>query len=138
MIDEATEFGARATRRLRDEEVIWLVTLGGDGTPQPNPVWFLWDGATLLIFSKPDAAKVRHITVRPRVALNFNTNAGGEDVVVLAGEARLDVTPVPQEQLAAYLEKYRDGIANIGLTPETMLATYSAVIRVTPTKLRGF
>ena len=40
-----TPFGARVRERLRDEHVVWLTTVGADGTPQPNPVWFLWDGA---------------------------------------------------------------------------------------------
>jgi PPOX class probable F420-dependent enzyme len=138
MIDETTDFGARAARRLRDEQVIWLTTVGGDGTPQPNPVWFLWYGASLLIFSRPNAAKLRHIAERPRVALSFNTDAGGEDVVVLTGEARIDPAPVSDAELAAYVEKYREGIASIEMTPESMLAAYSTVIRVTPTKARGF
>ncbi len=44
MIDEATEFRARAARRLREERIAWLTTVGGSGMPQQVPVWFLWDG----------------------------------------------------------------------------------------------
>jgi hypothetical protein len=36
--DPATPFGERVARRLREEAVIWLTTMGADGTPQPNPV----------------------------------------------------------------------------------------------------
>lgn len=41
IIDLTTEYGARVARRLQDEQVIWLTTVGRDGTPQPNPVWFI-------------------------------------------------------------------------------------------------
>ncbi len=45
----STPFGARVAQRLREEHLIWLTTVGADGTPQPNPVWFLWDGASVLV-----------------------------------------------------------------------------------------
>jgi PPOX class probable F420-dependent enzyme len=138
VIDLSSEFGKRAERRLREEEVIWLVTVGADGTPQPNPVWFLWEGGELLVYSQPGKAKLRHIARSPRVALNFNTHADGEDVVVLTGEARLDPGAPPADQLPAYLEKYREPIARLGMTPESFAQSYSVAVRITPTKLRGF
>ena len=56
-IDNSTEFGARIERQLNDELVIWLTTVGKSGTPQPNPVWFSWNGAEILVFSQPGKAK---------------------------------------------------------------------------------
>ena len=44
MLDETTEFGTRAARRLREEIIGWLTTVTPDGQPQPIPVWFVWDG----------------------------------------------------------------------------------------------
>lgn len=49
MPDDSTEIGARAERRLREEEIAWLTTVRADGQPQSVPVWFLWDGDTFLI-----------------------------------------------------------------------------------------
>lgn len=40
--DPATEYGQAVCRRLRGELVIWLTTAAPSGTPQPSPVWFLW------------------------------------------------------------------------------------------------
>ena len=34
--------------RLTGEMTIWLTTVGRDGTPQPNPAGFLWDGGDSL------------------------------------------------------------------------------------------
>ncbi|MBO0702799.1 MAG: pyridoxamine 5'-phosphate oxidase family protein [Candidatus Dormibacteraeota bacterium] len=88
VIDETTPFGKRAAERLRTESVVWLTTIGSDGTPQPNPVWFLWDGADgVIVYNDVAANRMRHITERPRVSLNFNSAPGGDDIVVLRGRA---------------------------------------------------
>src|SRR6266581_1156609 len=47
--DPSTPFGERVARRLRDERLIWLTTVDAKGIPQPTPVWFLWDGARLIL-----------------------------------------------------------------------------------------
>ena len=105
--------------------------------PQPRPVWFHWDGETLLIFSQPHAAKVRHIQRQPRVALNFNTDAEGGDVGVLIGEAAVATGPIAPNRLKAYLRKYRQGIKDIGMTAASFQAEYSVAILVTPLTMRG-
>jgi PPOX class probable F420-dependent enzyme len=136
-LDTTTEFGARVARRLRDEAVIWLTTVDADGTPQPSPVWFWWDGTTLLIYSQPNAPKMKNIAANPRVALHFDSDGAGGDIVVLTGEAvRADPAP-PITNVPAYLEKYREGIKGLGMTPERMAEVYSAAIHITPHKLRG-
>ena len=136
MIDLTTELGVRATKRLKDEYVVWLTTVSSNGTPQPNPVWFYWDGKTLLMYSQPSAHKVKNIARNPRVSVNFQANDAGEDIIVLTGTASLLKNP-PQHD-PRYLQKYRDLIPKIGLTPQSLAASYSVVIIVTPNKLRGF
>lgn len=138
MWDTTTEFGRRIERRLAEEPIIWLVTTGVDGTPQPSPVWFIWDGATILLYSKPDAPKVRNIQARPRVALHFNTDAGGDDVIVFLGTAAVDSETTTIDNLPAYLAKYSPMIPAIGMTVEEMSATYSMAIRVVVERVRGF
>ena len=88
MIDTATEFGARAARRLSQEPIIWLTTVRHDGTPQPSPVWFLWDGESVLIYSQPATQKLRNIARNPHVALTTGTNRWKEGLdLVVEGEA---------------------------------------------------
>jgi PPOX class probable F420-dependent enzyme len=136
-IDTSTEFGQRVARRLQQDGVIWLVTAGVDGTPEPSPVWFLWDGDTFLIFSQPNAPKVKNIRRTPAVALHFNSDDEGDDVVIFTGRAEVLAKPPRAADVPEYLTKYEEGIKSIGMTPETMAATYSAAIRVVPIKLRG-
>lgn len=136
-IDPNDSFIQHVVQRLQDEQVIWLTTIGHDGLPQPRPVWFWWDGETLIIYTMPNAAKVKHIQRDPRVALNFESGHDGEDVVVFHGHAWLDSDPVPSAIRQAYLTKYAAGIAYINMTPESLTATFNTVIRVKPEKVRG-
>ena len=133
----STPFGERVERRLREEPIIWLTTTGADGTPQPNPVWFLWDGDSFLVYSLPDAARLPHIQRTPRVALHFDGNGKGGDIVIFTGEARISQDDPPADQLPVYVEKYRDFIARSFGTPAAFAAKYSVALRITPTKVRG-
>jgi PPOX class probable F420-dependent enzyme len=118
---------------------VWLTTIGADLSPQPRPVWFIWDGVTFLIFSQPHAHKVRHVTAYPQVALHFNTDeTGDKDVIIFVGTAAIDATVPPAHQVRAYLRKYRAGIEELGMTPQQFSREYSVAIRVTPTTLRGW
>jgi PPOX class probable F420-dependent enzyme len=136
-IDTSTDFGARATRHLEGDRIVWLATVGRDGTPQPSPVWFLWDGDTVLIYSQPSTPKLRNIAQRPRVSLHFNCTESGGDVVVITGDASVDTAVPPVDANADYRDKYADGIRAIGMTPETFARAYSVPIRIRPTSLRG-
>jgi PPOX class probable F420-dependent enzyme len=138
VIDEATEKGARVAARLRDELVAWLVTVAADGTPVPTPVWFWWDGETILVYSQPDKPKLRHIATNPRVALALRTDVHGDDLVVVTGDAAVDPAAQAADQLPEYLDKYRAEIARQGSEPGPFAAEYSVPIRIGPTKLRAW
>ena len=138
MIDLSSEFGTRVARRLEAELIIWLTTVRVDGTPQPSPVWFLWADQTLLIYSQPNKQKLRNITQNPKVALNFNSDQTGGNIAVITGTAQLDPQAPPVDRLRAYVEKYRQEIANLGSNPDSFARSYSVAVRVTPTGLRGF
>jgi PPOX class probable F420-dependent enzyme len=132
-----TPFGERVARRLRDELIIWMTTTSADGTPQPNPVWFLWDGEGFLIYSKPDSARLPHIRRNARIALHFDGDGNGGDIIVFAGEAREAPEAPPANDVADYIAKYQHLIAEYHWTPASFAADYSVPIRVTVTKVRG-
>jgi PPOX class probable F420-dependent enzyme len=137
MPDTSTPFGERVARRLREERIIWLTTVGSDGTPQPNPVWFLWDGESILIYSLPKAARVGHIERNSRVSLNLDGNGKGGDIIVITGDARLSREEPSADRMPQYAEKYAEYIAKSFGTPERFAEEYSLPIRVIPTKVRG-
>lgn len=137
MIDLTTEFGKRVARRLSEEEVIWLTTTDSQGSPQPRPVWFLWNGESILIFSQPDAYKVSHIENNPYVALNLNSDASGSDIVVFLGEAQIIEGSVPEDDLKNYLNKYSRGLKQINMTVDEFNNSYNLAIRIILKSLRG-
>ncbi len=136
-IDTTTPFGERAARRLRDEPVAWLITVSPDGQPQPSPVWFEWDGASVLLYSKPNTPKLRNIAANPRVSLHLDGNGNGGDIVIVSGTASLSDDP-PADAVPTYVAKYGAFIAGNGWTPAGFAADYSVALRIAPTRLRGW
>ncbi len=136
--DLTTDFGKRVENRLRNEQVIWIVTVSERGIPQPSPVWFHWDDGAIVIHSQPETPKVRAIRANPNVALHFNATPSGGDVIVIGGMATIvnegEVsTPTPD-----FAARYASGYAGLGLTNDTFAQDYSQLIRVEPSTLRGF
>ncbi len=137
MIDIKSEFGRRVTRRLRDDRIIWLTTVSREGTPQPRPVWFLWNGESFLIYSRPNTAKFRHIQHNPSVALNLDGDGLGGDIVVFTGQAEIETSASGADHDSEYIQKYTTGLERIGMTAEQFAASYSVALRVIPKHLRG-
>ena len=136
VIDPATEAGARVTERLRDDVVAWLVTVAADGTPVPTPIWFVWDGETILLYSQPDKPKLRHIAAKPRVAVALRTDVHGDIVTVVTGEASVDLAAPRADAVATYVEKYDSFIRGLGFDRAGFAAEYSVPIRIRPTRVR--
>jgi len=137
-IDTSTEFGKRISDLLANEVVIWLTSVDANGTPHPAPVWFLWDGETILIYSRPNKPKLRHIEANPRVSFNFNTDAIASFYGGLIGTLQQDSSAPPATDVPAYVEKYRPHAAQLGWTPEQFASMYSVPLRFTPEKLFGY
>lgn len=138
VIDPTTEKGARVDARLREELVAWLVTVADDGTPVPTPVWWWWDGSTILVYSQPNTPKLRHIAASPRVALALRTDENGDALAVISGDARVDDAAPRVDELPGYVEKYLASIERLGYSPAEFAASYSIPIRITPTKVRAW
>jgi PPOX class probable F420-dependent enzyme len=137
--DPSTPFGERVARRLRDERLIWFTTVDAKDMPQPTPVWFLWDetNSTILIYSRADAKRLAHLQQHPRVALNFDGNGTGGDIIVITGEAQVSTGDPPADRLPIYAEKYRDFIARGFETAENFASIYSVALRIRPIAVRG-
>lgn len=134
----ATDFGRRALGLLESEKLIWLTTVDPSGRPQPNPVWFVWDGETVLVYSHRTAVRNRNLASNSRVALHFNSDTWGEKVVIISGEARLASGEPPVSECRPYTEKYEAAIPSLGLDVARYAELYSVPIRITPQRVRGF
>lgn len=138
MIDFTSEFGQRVRQRLETEQVIWITTVFPDGTPQPNPVWFYFDGESVLIYTRPGSIKLKNLARNPRVSLHFEgATVSGGDVVIFHGFASLE------RENPTYHPGYEEKYATIAMeqwkvTMQDLFKEYSILIRITLEKVRGF
>jgi PPOX class probable F420-dependent enzyme len=137
--DESTPFGQQVASRLREDLIGWLTTVGLDGTPQPNPVWFLWDGEKLLVYNMPGARRLVNIQHNPKVSFHLNNAADGNGVIVLTGEAEVSASEKPVHEVPAYVAKYQQHVTGSDLdSMRSMAEQYSVALHIRPTKVRGF
>jgi PPOX class probable F420-dependent enzyme len=134
--DPTTKAGARTIERLDGELIGWLTTTNPDGQPQSSPIWFLWVDGEVLIYSGKRAPRNDNVAARSLVSFNLNTDAVGGDVVTMEGEALVDLTYAPADQVPAYVAKYQGLLDDYGWTPEYFAAEYPLAIRVRPTRWR--
>ncbi|MFQ5554058.1 MAG: TIGR03667 family PPOX class F420-dependent oxidoreductase [Acidimicrobiia bacterium] len=132
-----SSFGQRVRHRLETEIVAWLTTVRSDGTPQASPIWFWWDGETILIYSKDGTARLRNLERSAAASFHFDGDKRGGDIVVLEGTAGVSEDP-PSTGIPEYQEKYRSQIPRIGHNPDTFADAYPVPLRFTPKRLRGF
>ncbi len=134
MIDTSNPRHVHVDERLRSDLMLWLSTVKPDGKAHLVPVWFLWDGAHVYIFSKPDQ-KVRNLQHNKSVMLGLDDTHGGDDPIMITGEAELLPPGTVSPAMPAYEEKYAAKLAEFNWTGESMGKEYSEAIRITPSKL---
>lgn len=132
----STLIPASLRNRLETETVIWLTTVSRDGTPQPNPVWFVMDGDDVVIYSLAGSARETNIRRHPQVALHFGTDAAGNSLGVMTGKAEVDASIAPSDEHDAYMDKYAELIPGIGMTPESFRDRFDTPVRITIAKVR--
>ncbi len=135
MLDLNRARDAHIERRLRREPIIWLSSVRPDGRPHLVPVWFLWEGTSFLIFSQPNAQKVRNLRHSTHVMVALEAADEGEDVALFAGQAALLDDPAVTPLLPAFADKYTALFGRIGSDAAIMAANYTQAIRITPTRL---
>ncbi len=133
---------AHVEQRFRTDPLVWLITVRPDGRPHVAPVWFYWNGEAFLIWSQPNAQKVRNLRHNPHAMLALDgTGNLGFDVVVVEGtaellnETSLSLVPAFAEKYDALLQSIHEaGLVNQYRDLQALAADYSQPIRVTPTR----
>jgi PPOX class probable F420-dependent enzyme len=128
----------RVEARLRHNLMAWLTTVRPDGQPVSVPVWFLMrEDGTVLLFSRPDKAKLRYIAANPKVSLTLDGTDVGRNIVRIEGTARQAHDQAPADQQPAYLAKYLERIDALFGTPERFAEQFSAALIITPARLHA-
>jgi PPOX class probable F420-dependent enzyme len=105
-------------------------TVGPDGEPQTQPVWFLWTGAHLLISHTKARQKYRNLRREPRIALSIVDPTDPYRYIEVRGTVEIEDDPEGEliDQLSRRYEnepwKHRPGEERV-------------ILRVTPTKVMG-
>ena len=105
-----------------------------DGSPRVIPIGYLWTGEVFVMGSPVNAPKVRALAANPKVALTVDTSTFPPHVLLVRGEAAVEVVEgVPEE----FIESSRRFVGDAGM-PEwdagvRALYKQMAIIRVTPT-----
>ncbi len=139
VFDPDTESGTHALRRLDDSITAWLTSVDRAGTPQPAPVWFLWnrDESTALLYSQPSARRLSRIEANPRSSLHLNDDGQGGDLVILTGILQTATDTPPAHELPDYAEKYDALMTESFGSPEQFSAMYSVPLLFRATHARG-
>lgn len=138
VFDTGTESDAHALERLRTDMIGWLTTVTADGQPQTFPIWFLWEDGEALVYSDRRAKRNANIAANPRVSLHLGDNGRGGDIVIVEGEARIDMATPPVTEHAGYLAKYGAWITEYLTSAEEMATIYNVPLRIRPTRGRAF
>jgi PPOX class probable F420-dependent enzyme len=134
-LDPSTPRGARALERLESEVMGWMTTVNADGQPQSSPLWFLWTGEEVMVYSQTTAPRLANIAANPRVAFNLHTSAGGGDVVSMEGTARIDPDAPRCSANPPYVAKYGAMLEGSG-GPGFMDREYPVTVWIMPTRWR--
>jgi PPOX class probable F420-dependent enzyme len=71
---------------LRSTTLGHLATVDDQGRPQVNPVWFLWDGKSILLSIRPETQKYKNLRHNPHLAISFLDPTNPMHYVELRGE----------------------------------------------------
>jgi PPOX class probable F420-dependent enzyme len=149
VLDETTEFGAHAAKRLRGDIIGWLTTVTAEGAPRPIPIWFLWDaprgeqpvpprdGRSILLYSRPDTRKLANIAGNPHVSMHLDSDGIDADIVICWGEIRVS-DDRPANEVPEYIAKYAERIEALGWTPDGFAADFSVPLRIALSRIHGW
>ncbi len=104
-----------------------LATVGFDGTPRSNPMWFAWDGTHLRFTTTTTRRKHRDVLLTPQISMSVHD----PDQPYRYLEVRGDVVRIDPDPTAAFFdelaERYGSDLRSPGDAP------YRVVLVVAPT-----
>ncbi len=81
---------------LESTALAHVATVGPDGEPQNNPVWFGWDGTHVMFSQTTGRQKYRNVQREPRIALSIVDPANPYRYLELCGKV-VEIRPDPDK-----------------------------------------
>jgi PPOX class probable F420-dependent enzyme len=104
------------------------------GQPVPRLIWFYFDGSDVIVYSEPNAAKVRHIKNQPRVSMNLDSDGNGAGIIIVGGNAAVDAEGANPLKDERYRAKYGEYATSLGFTEE-FLSAYNTRLKISVDKV---
>ncbi len=95
-----------AQELLRSRIPARLAYTWADGTPRVIPIWFHWDGESIVMAGPTDAPKVAALRAHPAVAITIDDGTFPYKALLLRGTAAIDVVEGAAPEYAAAAERY--------------------------------
>ncbi|MGR6918629.1 pyridoxamine 5'-phosphate oxidase family protein [[Actinomadura] parvosata] len=88
------------SQELLARDVTRLAYVAKDGTPRNVPIAFTWNGSQIVMCTTKNAPKLAALRANPAVALTIDTEVHPPKILLIRGEAELDVVDgIPEEYL---------------------------------------
>jgi hypothetical protein len=88
------------SRELLARDLTRLGYVAKDGTPRAIPIAFTWDGSRVVMCTSKNAPKLPALRQNPAVALTIDTEVHPPKILLIRGQAELDVVEgIPDEYL---------------------------------------
>jgi Pyridoxamine 5'-phosphate oxidase len=99
--DEITEVLNRPlSRELLARDLARLAYVAKDATPRSIPIAFTWNGSQIVMCTTKNGPKLPALRHNPAVALTIDTEAHPPKILLIRGQAQLEVVDgIPQEYL---------------------------------------
>ena len=118
-----------AQELLNSINVAHLAYTWRDGTPRVIPIWFHWDGETIVLGTPPNAPKVDVLPNNPKVALTIDRDEWPYHALLLRGTAHVETVEGVAPEYAACAERYF-GTEQGKEWVETVRQMFSQMVRI--------
>ena len=88
------------SQELLARDLTRLAYVATDGTPRSIPIAFTWNGKEIVMCTSTNAPKLASLRANPMVALTIDTEVHPPKILLIRGQAELDVVEgIPEEYL---------------------------------------
>jgi hypothetical protein len=107
-----------------------VATIGPDGAPQNNPVWFDWDGTHVLFSQTTGRQKYRNVQDNPQVALSIVDAENPYRYLEIRGT----VAEIVDDENSAFIDSMASKYIDQPQYPWHQSGDHRVVVKVLPTK----
>lgn len=107
-----------------------VATIGPDGAPQNNPVWFGWDGTHLLFSQTTGRQKYRNLQRQPKVAVSIVDEANPYRYLEIRGT----VAEIVDDENNAFIDSMAQKYIDQPTYPWHQPGDHRVVVKVLPEK----